>query len=242
MQAQTVSPHAAAPDVDTAPVSASLAAIIDDKRDAILEHEHRFARHLAFRVVDQPEVHVWMILIPFIFVIHIFRAKRAKEARASFASGYMLSRKKIVTALWERLRTAETPAACRTMARDEGLAEVVDDVCSTSGVAPQAMQAYRAYMELLTQHYARLFCAEPEKQTADATELYDELVRASYPSRKAYARFFSELNRAERIMNHAIQQNLDDEDVVEDEASQVVETMEKYATSIRRDEAKDIFS
>ena len=46
---------------------------LKDKYDLIHAHEVRFAYNLAKEVVKKPEVSVWMILIPVLFVHHMFR-------------------------------------------------------------------------------------------------------------------------------------------------------------------------
>lgn len=202
-------------------------ATVDDKRDLILEHEQIFARRLAYQVVDKPPLHVWMILIPFIFVIHFFRLHQAKEGRRKFTEGYMISRRHALDAVWVALREKNAPG--KPWKRPPK--ELVDRLCEASAVHKKAMPEYRAFIELLARHYHDLMRAKGET--------YEDLVRAVYGSRTNYLLFLNRLNTAERGLNKAIRPHLSEE---VEAAREVVASMEKSMVEIRRKQANEIFA
>lgn len=203
-------------------------AALDEKRDLILDHEERFARRLAARVVDVPEVHVWMILIPIIFVLHFFRLSQAKNAKEQFFQGYMLSRRQALDAVWEYLR--EQGMSNKTSRRKPAQI-LLDQLCDISAVPKKAMPQYRAFIEMLSEHYMDLLCAEGGS--------YEELVRRVYQNRTNYLLFLNQLNTAERGLNKAIKPHLPDE--VED-VRNVLTSMEESMVEIRREQARSIFA
>jgi len=75
-----------------------------EKRDLILENEGRFAGLLAREVLATPKMNIWMILIPFILIYHIYQARRVADGRKVFIRNYLRSRER---ALEEGLRFVE---------------------------------------------------------------------------------------------------------------------------------------
>ena len=201
---------------------------LDRKRDLIQEHEELFSRRLAARVVDVPEVHVWMILIPIIFVLHFFRLNQAKEAKKQFAEGYMISRRQALDAVWEAMR-ANPPA--KPSARKKPTEETLDKLCEMSAVPKKALPKYRPFIEMLAEHYADLLSAKGGT--------YEDLVRRAYSSRTNYLLFVNQLNNAERAFNKAIRPHLPEE---VESAQDVVASMEKSMVEIRKEQARSIFA
>jgi hypothetical protein len=199
---------------------------VDRKRDMILAHEMRFARHLAYRVVDTPKLHIWMILIPVIFVYHFFNLNRAKEARQGFVEGFMISRRQALDAVWESMRGNRGASSDKILSK-----EMLDGLCAASAVPRRAMDKYRAFIELLADHYIDLMLA--------SGNTYEELVRRVYQKRSNYLLFLNQLNTAERALNTALKPHLSKE---VQGAREVMASMEKSMIEIRREQAESIFA
>lgn len=199
---------------------------VDRKRDMILAHETRFARHLAYRVVDTPRLHIWMILIPVIFVYHFFNLNRAKEARSGFVEGYMISRRQTMDAVWESMRGNSGANTGKILGK-----EMLDGLCAASAVPRRAMDKYRAFIEILADHYIDLMLAPGNT--------YEELVRHVYRKRSSYLLFLNQLSTAERALNTALKPHLSKE---VQGAREVMASMEKSMVEIRREQAESIFA
>ncbi|TVM19251.1 hypothetical protein DPQ33_02510 [Oceanidesulfovibrio indonesiensis] len=198
---------------------------LDANRDLILEHELDFANRMAHKMVVQPTVHVWMILIPVIFVLHFYRLNRAKEGRALFKEGYMQSRRHTLDAVWERLRRGEDPLTENSM--DPAF---IDALCAESATPEQAMTQYRAFISLLAEHYRDLLSASGES--------VEDLIRSAYRTRSNYLLFLRQMGEVEQSLNVALQPHLP-EDL--DEVQDVLQYMERTTRELRQEQAEAIF-
>lgn len=199
---------------------------LDEKRDLILDHEQAFARYMAYKVVGNPSIHVWMILIPVIFVFHFFKLNQAKEGRKQFAEGYMQSRRQTLDAVWDRLREGQDPLTENSM--DPAL---IDALCVDSATPESAMPQYRAFLNLLAEHYRDMLQASGE--TAD------DLIRSVYRNRSNYLLFLRQLGQVEQAFNLALQPHLPEE---LDEVQDVLKYMEHTAKELRKEQAAAIFT
>ncbi|MFW5733957.1 MAG: NF038143 family protein [Oceanidesulfovibrio sp.] len=199
---------------------------LDEKRDLILAHEQAFARRMANKVVGNPSIHVWMILIPVIFVFHFFKLNQAKEGRKQFAEGYMQSRRHTLDAVWERMRAGDDPLTDNDV--DPAL---VETLCAGSATPKPAMDQYRAFIRLLAEHYADLLRASGESA--------EELIRSVYRNRSNYLLFLRQMGAVEHTFNEALRPHLPEE---LDETDDLLQFIERTAKELRKEQAESIFA
>ncbi len=198
---------------------------VDENRDLILDGELLYAQRLATVVLSAPTVHVWMILIPIIFVMHFFRLKRIKEGRVEFVEGFMHGRRAALDALWTVAREqGETPLT------DATREAVLDELCANSTASAEAAAAQRTLYARLLEHYADMLQARGDS--------YGDLVRNAYGRREDYLLFLKQLSDAERDLNKAVQQGLTED---AEGAEEVVEAMGRLDMQLRREQAEAIF-
>jgi hypothetical protein len=114
----------------------------DRKRALILDHETAFAHALASRVIDRPEISVWMVLLPLLLVYFFQRRKIFKTASAAFAEHYLKPRRR----------------ALEIVAGSESLDEQSE--------ATPLQQADAALIDVLAGHYRRLLAARGDDYKA----------------------------------------------------------------------------
>ena len=131
---------------------------IEAKKGLILEYEERFAYDLGLAIIPRPKVSVWMILIPIIFVFHIYRYKKYVEGRRAFADNYLISRRRAADECMEAIRQD----------RQESL-----DAISAKAKLPseEAHREYRQWITVLMAHYRDLLTAQADD--------FDTLVKRS---------------------------------------------------------------
>ena len=66
----------------------------EDKKYLIYQEERKFAFAVASHVIDKPQLSLWMILIPVIFVYHFYRLKKYADGRKEFAHNFMITRER----------------------------------------------------------------------------------------------------------------------------------------------------
>ena len=190
---------------------------LQDKKELILSAEDEFAFALAKEVIDKPRISVWMILIPIIFVFHVYRHKKYVEGCNQFADNYLISRKR---ALNEALSVLES-------GREPDIQALVKQSSSPAEIAGQ----YSNWLRFLTDHYLDLL--KSEGKTAD------ELIRAAYKKRSNYLLFLNKLNTVEKAYDAALKPFLYE---TTQGVDQIVQKMEKSAEKLRREMAQRIFS
>lgn len=188
----------------------------DQKHQIILEHEKRFADHLALKVLDKPKLSVWMILIPIIFVHYFYRIQKFNSGRNAFAEKYIIVRKRALDEALAVIRTERTPDI-------EGLARL--------SKLPEAVHGPNLKMvDLLVSHYSDLM-----RSDGDTIE---SLVRSAYKTRSNYLLFVNQLNQTEKTLNSALKPHLADS--VEG-VEEIISAMEIYSERFRRNYAETVF-
>jgi len=187
-----------------------------DKRDLILADEKRFAAQVATKVIDKPQLDVWMILIPIFFIFYFWQLKRYAKGRKTFAEKFLITRER---ALDEALRSAEN-----------GKSPDIGALVQASDIPAETRQGYRPWVTLLVEHYRDLILAHGSN--------YPALVRSTYKTRTNYLLFLNRLNQVEREFDAALKPHL--EKSTED-VNGIIKLMEESVISLRRQLAEEIF-
>ena len=190
---------------------------VDQKHQIILEHEKRFADHLALKVLEKPKLSVWMILIPIIFVHYFHRIQKFNSGRSAFAENYMIVRKRALDEALEVIQTERTPDI-------EGLAKLSNLPESVNG-------PHLKMLDLLVSHYTDLMRSDGDTM--------ESLVRSLYKTRTNYLLFVNQLNQTERTLNSVLKPRLAGSVEGVDE---IISAMEIHSEKFRRQSCRDSFS
>lgn len=189
----------------------------DQNRELILTNERAIARQVAGKVIDKPQLAMWMILIPVFFVFYFFQLKRYKNGLQDFSENFLITRQRTLDAVWEATTS-------KTNADLESVVELSD---IPAGVKDQ----YRVWVEQLADNYLLLI------QASGGT--YDELVKAAYKKKSNYLLGLKNLNRVEADLNQALAPHLPgDQESIES----VIKSMQSSVKDLRRSQAEEIFS
>ena len=186
------------------------------KKDWIDAHEQRLANFVARKVIDKPELSIWMILIPVIFVYFFYRLKKVTEGRKEFAYNFMITRRRALDAAYDGLESGHSPDP--------------DQLCRMSSSPAATYGEYAEWLNILLRHYKDLM-------TADGDSM-EELIRSVYRTRANYLLFLHQLHRAEKQFNAALAPHLGDSIK---EVEIIVKAMERQSEAYRRKEAEEIF-
>ncbi len=187
------------------------------KKEWILDQERSFARDLACAVIDVPKLSMWMILIPFILVYHVYRHNSAMKGRTAFAAHYLLS------------RSRSLEEACNALA-EQRLPDIDAVVAKAVDLPETARPPYQAWITVLIRHYADLLQAPGAG--------FRDLIQSVYRNRSNYLILLNQLNNLERTLNTALKNH------VGEAAESVIDTIariEDYSARLRRLQAEALF-
>ena len=202
-----------------------LPTVVDTKYNIILSQERRLAKAVASRVVKTPDLTVWAVMIPFIFLFNFLRYKRASE---TFALNLLFTKRLALDAARDILNQGQS--------RQEVLAQIEDrtsDILATDKEGVYSDKIRRKQMDeisLLLDHYLKLLDAKGDN--------YESLVKNAYPTQDDYKAFLHELTRAEWAVNRAAIQALGKTET----AYEVISEIEKTTEGIRTGQVEKIFS
>jgi len=190
---------------------------LEQKKEWILAQERRLATFVAAQVIEKPELNLWMILIPIIFVHFFFRLNKVANGRKEFSRNFMITRQRALEAAIEGLKTGKNPDP--------------NQLCRMSSSPQATYQEYTAWLKVLLQHYKDLLQANGNS--------VEDLIRSVYKTRTNYLLFLNQLNNAEKRFNAALTPHMD---VSLTEVTTIIKTMEDQSAVYRRQQAENIFS
>ncbi len=189
---------------------------IDEKKQLIIAHEEMFSNRLGIQVIEKPQLSIWMILIPVIFVHYFYRYQKFNTGRKEFAEHYMKGIRRSLEAASSAITTGEPPDPM-TLAK---MSDVPETICEHQA---------DVYTVLLD-HYTDLLQAEG----VDA----ESLIRAVYKSRTNYLLYINRLRQAEKRRNSALKLLLTE---TLEGVDEIVEKIERTSEVLRREMAETIF-
>lgn len=188
----------------------------EDKHLLILENEMKFADTLALQVLDRPNLSVWMILIPIIFVHYFYRVQKFSSGRRAFAENYLISRKRALSESLAALQTGRSPD--------------IDALANVSAMPLEVREHNAKLLRLLVSHYMDLMRSSGED--------FDTLIRSAYKNRTNYLLFIHQLNQNEKALNTALKPHLSNrlEDI-----TGIIHKIETHSEKLRRSHAESVF-
>lgn len=200
----------------------------EDKYNAILSYEQRTSWKVTSKVVEKPELSVWMILIPIIFVPYMQRYQKYKETSKEFSEGYLFTKRIALDAAY-KIHSKE-------MSKGEAIASAIKVVNTNPNADARVLNIYEKQIneiELLCQHYVSLLSSVGVN--------YEQLVVNRYKSYDNYFNFVTQLIQAEKDVSRAATQTFKaDEDT--EEVPGIIEKMEKCLAELRLEEARQLFT
>ena len=188
---------------------------IADKKTIILEEETRFTNSLAGRIIDKPELSLWMILIPIIFVFYFYQLQRFTNSRKQFTENYLIAIKRALQAV-ESIEEEDNP----------DFDKLVQDTELPEKAHAQQVQLFKCQ----SQHYFRLIKANGES--------FEELIRNAYPNPDEYKSYCENLNQVERQLNESLLANATEND---ESIAQIVTKFQNATQDLRNQQVERIF-
>ncbi len=187
------------------------------KKDLILTYEQTFAARVAAGVIEKPGLSLWMILIPVIFIHFFYRLNTYNQGCKEFAQHFIVTRQRALDEACLSLEAGSKP----------DIGKLVD----LSSAPRESHRAYRAWLQVLIEHYRDLLHSQGDS--------FEALLRSVYRTRNNYLLFINHLNRVEKEFNAALKPSLGESTAG---VNQIVAHIEMRCTELRRADAEKIFS
>lgn len=199
----------------------------NENYNIILAHEKKTAQYIASKIIDKPELSVWMILVPIVFIPYMQKTQEYKEKSRVFTEGYLYT-KKIALDTAYRIYTKE-------ISFKEAQEVIFENVHKNPNADARVINIYEKQVteiKLLCQHYTSLLSSQGTN--------YKELVVNFYQTCGSYIRFLNELIAAEKeVVNATSTTFKDDQDTIE--VPKIMKKMEEYLSNLRFEEANLLF-
>ncbi len=189
---------------------------LEEKKDLILKAEERFALRVAAATIERPGTSLWMILIPILFIFHLFRLRQNNTGREAFAQGFMASPKRALDAAAIAVQAKTRPD--------------IETIAQKASIPSEIKGEYSRWLTVLAGHYMDLLCAEGSSFAA--------LLRAVYQNRGNYLLFLDRLGESEKHFNAVLKPHLSK---TTPDVDAIVAAMENHCMEIRRATATQIF-
>jgi len=166
-----------------------------DKFNVVLRYEQELASGLASRVMEKPQVSVWMFLFPFVLIPFMQRVQQFQESLNLFSRGYLFTKQ---LALDAALKVGTEGRSNKDAVAEAALLVRRGDQNSGSGFVDYRQKVRERQIEeieLLIDHYHALLSSSGDS--------YSLLVVGAYKYRENYLEFLKQLEEAEKQVNQA---------------------------------------
>jgi len=209
-------------------------ASLDAKYDAILAREQQFALTVARKVVDKPELSVWMFLIPIVFIYYIHRYQKFQAGVKLFSKEFVFTKKAALDAAFQITRNGVSKdEALATCCPDEEAGSAADEAlatcCSDTALVKEIRRKQFKEVAFLVDHYVRLLTADGDS--------YQSLVKKAY-TRAGYRQFLKQLQQVEKEVNQAAKHAFKETEGF----LEFMSKMEVATELLRQEETKKLFN
>ncbi|SDB22269.1 hypothetical protein SAMN05660653_01079 [Desulfonatronum thiosulfatophilum] len=194
---------------------------LQEKYDIIFGHEQQFAYRLAKDVVKKPEVSVWMILLPILFVHYMMKISQYKQGIHDFANNILGTKKKALDKALKDIEIGEI--------QDYGPEDYFPQVPLESKPEIELAEKQINVLKLMEEHYREMLGQQ------GAT--LEELVRGAYGSSGEYRYYLNKLAAAEDEISRHLRENFHSSD----ESGSVMDRIEKRTAELREEELRFFF-
>lgn len=198
-----------------------MALTLEEKYDLIVNQEKLFAYSVAKELINKPETSVWMILIPFLFVYHMFNIQKYKKSIHDFAANFMNTKNKALEMALKELESSQKAEIT--------LEKCFPQVDSANDKEMRVCQKQLKEIEIMHAHYLKLLQARGKT--------YESLVKDAYSRGGDFRVFLNSLTSAENDVNKYVLKVYQ----TTDQAKEITKKMEDIVYNFREQDFRKYF-
>jgi len=198
-----------------------LALSLKEKYDVIYSHEEQFAYRLGKEIIKKPEISVWMILLPVLFVHYMYKVNQYKAGIKSFAQGILDPRKKALGKAYNDVSAGKKTA--------HEVKDYFPDV--DLGVEKQTKLAEKqvAVIRVMEKHYFNLL--------KNPGQNFEELFRKAYPTQGDYRLYLNRMQKPENDLYDYLNRKIHKDDL----SRKIIKDIRKFSQKLHEDELRHFF-
>lgn len=182
---------------------------IEEKYDILKEKERVRAFALARSVIQRPEISLWMILLPILFIFHAFQIQKYKNGMQAFADNIVRTKFRALDFAKETLIEKKAP--------EMDVESCFPALDMKDEVMRRVCEKQTEEIRILYRHYRALLEAEGSD--------YESLLKNVYTDSGKYLVFLNSLEKAEEEVNKYVVRHFQTSDAA-------LEVMKKMAKSL----------
>ncbi|MFN2267342.1 MAG: NF038143 family protein [Desulfonatronovibrio sp.] len=194
---------------------------LEEKNELIVGQEKIFTYTLAKELIPKPETSVWMILLPFLFVYHMFNIQKYKNSIHDFAANFMNTKNKALDMALQELKSGQKA--------EISLEKCFPQVDSANDKEMRVCQKQLKEIEILYAHYLKLLQARGKT--------YESLVKDAYSRGGDFRLFLNKLTNAESEVNKYVLKVYQ----TTDQAKKITKKMEDIVYNFREQDVRNYF-
>lgn len=157
---------------------------LDQKYELLYSHEETFSYRVAQNVIKKPEVSVWMILLPVLFIHHLHKVNQYKDGVRSFAEQLLSTKKKAMDRAYDQVLAGKS--------MDFGM-DAYFPAHVLAGQEKDLAERQLQVIKAMEEHYLALMEVSGES--------LEELVLHAYERPEQYRRYIHRLEEKEQELN-----------------------------------------
>ncbi len=198
-----------------------MALSLKEKYDVIYSYEEQFAYRLGKEIIQKPEISVWMILLPVLFVHHMYKVNLYKAGIKSFAQGILDPREKALSKAYNDVSAGKETAY-----------EVKDyfpDIDLGAEKQTKLAEKQVAVIRGMEKHYFNLLKSPGQN--------FEELFRKAYPTQGDYRLYLNRMEKPEGDLYDYLNRKVHKDDV----SRKVIKDIRKFSQKMHEDELRHFF-
>lgn len=194
---------------------------LKEKYSVIYSYDEQFAYRLGKEIINKPEVSVWMILLPVLFVHHMYKVNQYKAGIKSFAQGILDPKEKALSKSYNEVSAGkEIPY------------EVKDyfpgiDLSAEKQIKLAEKQV--GVIRVMEKHYFALLNSQGQS--------FEELFRKVYPTQGEYRLYLNKLEKSEDELYEYLNRKVHKTDA----SRQVIKDIRRLSQKMHKDEIDHFF-
>lgn len=194
---------------------------LKEKYDVIYSYEEQFAYRLGKDIIKKPEISVWMILLPVLFVHHMYRVNQYKAGIKSFAQGILDPKEKALNKAYGDLSTGKK--------RAYEMKDYFPDIDLGAEKQTKLAEKQLAVIKVMEKHYFNLL--------KNPGQNFEELFRKAYPTQGDYRLYLNRVETSEDGLYDYLNKKVHKDDA----SRKVIKDIRRFSQKMHEDELRHFF-
>lgn len=194
---------------------------LKEKYDVIYSYEEQFAYRLGKNIINKPEISVWMILLPVLFVHHMYKVNQYKAGIKSFAQGILDPKEKALSKAYNDVSAGKK--------RVYEVKDYFPDIDLSAEKQTKLAEKQVTVIKVMEKHYFNLL--------KNSGRNFEELFRKTYPTQGDYRLYLKRMEKSEDDLYDYLNRKVHKDDA----SRKVIKDIREFSQKMHEDELRHFF-